>query len=85
MSRDVLNKKKAVVQVKGGKTSSIDAISYKPYVDDGNEVYLFALVIENIDVVPNCYEILEKSLLDFYGKYKVFFPESITRWERLFG
>ena len=85
MNRDVINKKKAVVQVKGGKTSSIDAISYMPYVDDGYEVYLFAPVIDNIDVVPNCYEISEESLLDFYVKYKEILPESITRWERLFG
>lgn len=85
MSRDVLNKKKAVVQVKDGKTSSIDSISYKPYVDDGYEVYLFVPVIDNIDVVPNCYEISKESLTDFYLEYKDILPESITRWERLFG
>ena len=84
MSRDLLNKKKAVVQVKGGKTKSIDAISYKPYADDGYEVYLYAPVIDNIDVVPNCYEITKESLLDFYKKYKDVLPESITRWEKLF-
>ena len=61
-----------------------EPLYYKPYADDGYEVYLYAPVIDNIDVVPNCYEITKESLLDFYKKYKDVLPESITRWEKLF-
>lgn len=85
ISRDKENKKKAVVQVKGGKTKSIDAMSYKSYVGDGYEVYLYAPIIENIESQPNCIEITRADLMDFYDEYKCILPESITRWENLFS
>ncbi len=84
IGRDKDNKKKAVVQVKGGKTKSVDALNYKAYADDGYEVYLYAPVIENLDAVPNCIEITKEVLLSFYNEYKCILPESITRWEYLF-
>lgn len=85
ISRDKDNKKKAVVQVKGGKTKSIDALSYKAYTDDGYEVYLYAPVIENLQLQPNCVEITRDELTSFYNEYKCILPESITRWENLFS
>jgi len=85
ISRDKENKKKAVVQVKGGKTKSIDALSYKAYVEDGYEVYLYAPIIENLESQPNCIEITRATLMDFYNEYKCILPESITRWENLFS
>lgn len=84
ISRDKDKKRKAVVQVKGGKSKCVDALNYKPYIDDGYEVYLYAPIIENIDVLPNCIEISKEALLNFYEKYKCILPESITRWEKLF-
>jgi hypothetical protein len=85
IGRDKNNKKKAVVQVKGGKTKSIDAMSYKSYSDDGYEVYLYAPVIENLRSVPNCIEITREDLTTFYNEYKCILPESITRLENLFS
>lgn len=85
IGRDKDNKKKAVVQVKGGKTKRIDALNYKTYIDDGYEVYLYAPVIENLASQPNCIEITKADLMDFYKEYKSILPESITRWENLFS
>lgn len=84
MSRDKSNKKKAVVQVKGGKNKIINALDYKVYVDDGYEVYLYAPKVDNVDIIPNCKEITKEELLSFYNNYKTILPDSITRWEDLF-
>ena len=70
IGRDKNNKKKAVVQVKGGKTKSIDALSYKSYSDDGYEVYLYAPVIENLEALSNCTKITKEDLIEFYNEYK---------------
>lgn len=83
-SRDKNNSKKAVLQVKGGKNSTINAINYKTYVDDGYIVYLYGPIIENINLVENCYEINRADLIKFYEEYKSILPESITIWEDLF-
>ena len=83
ISRDPNNKKKAVVQVKGGQTKSIDALNYKTYSDDGYEIYLYAHTIENLKLVTNCIEITREDLLAFFNEYKIILPESITRWENL--
>ena len=85
IGRDKNNKKKAVVQVKGGKTKSIDALSYKSYSDDGYEVYLYAPVIENLEALSNCTKITKEDLIEFYDEYRCILPESITRWENLFS
>lgn len=85
ISRDKGNIKKAVVQVKGGKTKSIDALSYKVYIEDGYEVYLYAPIIENLQSQPNCIEITRDDLMSLYNEYKCILPESITRWEHLFS
>lgn len=83
--REKDNPKKAVVQVKGGKTKTIDALDYKSYVDDGYFVYLFAPHIENLDKSGNFIEITKEELQLFYDEYKSILPNSITRWENLFN
>ncbi|EHL18810.1 hypothetical protein HMPREF9628_00496 [Peptoanaerobacter stomatis] len=83
-SRDKNNKQKAVLQVKGGKDSTINAMDYKTYIDDGYIVYLYGSIIENINLVENCCEINRADLIKFYEKYKLILPESITIWEDLF-
>lgn len=85
ISRDKLNFRKAVLQVKGGKTKSINALDYKSYVDDGYIVYLYAPQINNIDKLENCIEITKKDLHSFYNDYKTNLPKSITKWENLFN
>ena len=84
ISRDKTNLKKAVVQVKGGTTQVINALDYKPYVDDGDIVYFFAPQIANIDKINNGIEITKEELLSFYEEYKNNLPKSITKWENLF-
>lgn len=84
IGRDKNKKEKAVVQVKGGKVKSIDAMDYRDYVDDGYIVYLYASEIKNIDNVSNCIEITRNDLMEFYAEYKLILPESITKWESLF-
>lgn len=83
-SRDKNNKQKAVLQVKGGKDSTINAMDYKTYIDDGYIVYLYGSIIENINLVENCCEINRADLIKFYEEYKLILPESITIWEDLF-
>ncbi|MGP1488797.1 MAG: ribonuclease D [Peptoanaerobacter stomatis] len=83
-SRDKNNKQKAVLQVKGGKDSTINAMDYKTYIDDGYIVYLYGPIIENINLVENCCEINRADLIKFYEEYKLILPESITIWEDLF-
>lgn len=84
IEKDKDSKKKAVVQVKAGNQSSIDAESYEVYVDEGYTVYLYASKIENINKISNCVEITRDELLKFYEEYKSILPESITVWENLF-
>lgn len=84
IGRDKNDKKKAVVQVKGGTTKKIDALSYSSYVEDGYIVYLYAPVIDNLDQVTNCIEITRDELVAFYKEYKAILPDSITKWEKLF-
>lgn len=83
-SRDKNNTQKAVLQVKGGKDSAINAMDYKTYIDDGYIVYLYGPIIENINLVENCCEINRADLIKFYEEYKLILPESITIWEDLF-
>lgn len=85
IGRNKNKKEKAVVQVKGGKTKSINALDYKAYADEGYTVYLYAPEVENIEAVPNCVEITRNDLTEFFNEYKNILPESITRWENLFS
>lgn len=85
ISRDKLNCRKAVLQVKGGKTKSINALDYNSYVDDDYIVYLYAPQINNIDKLSNCIEITRKELISFYAEYKNILPNSITKWENIFN
>lgn len=84
ISRDVGDNSKAVVQVKGGKSSSIDAFEYQEYLQDGYTVYLYAPYIKNIEKVENVVEITPDELRSFYHEYKKILPTSITMWEDLF-
>ncbi len=84
ISRDLNNIRKSVVQVKGGKRTSLDAKEYEQYINEGYIVYLYASEIKDIDKVRNCEEIKRNELLLFYEKYKKILPESITKWENLF-
>lgn len=84
MGRDKCNRRKAVLQVKGGKTKDIDALDYKEYANAGYIVYLYAPVIKNIDLVSNCIAITKETVLNFYNEYKTILPESITKWEKLY-
>lgn len=76
--------KKAVVQVKGGKTKEIDASDYLSYDQDGYNVYLYAPKIKNADRLKNCTIISQDDLLLFYNAYKNILPNSITKWEALY-
>ena len=83
-SRDKNNVQKAVIQVKGGKNLTINALDYRTYIDDGYIVYLYAPVIKNLDFIENCHEISRTDLIEFYEEYKLILPKSITMWENLF-
>ena len=85
ISRDLNNIRKSVVQVKGGKRTSLDAKEYEQYINEGYIVYLYASEIKDIDKVRNCEEIKRNELLLFYEKYKKILPESITKWENMFS
>ena len=84
LSRDIHNPRKAVVQVKGKKARELDALEFKQYVDDGYLVYLYAPRVINLDKIGNVVRIGDNDLLDFYEKYKLILPASITQWEDLF-
>lgn len=75
--------KKAVVQVKGPKADTLNALDYKPYDDDGYIVYLYAPRIINQDKLKNCIIITTDDLRNFYSEYKSILPKSITLWEKL--
>lgn len=83
-SRDKNNPKRAVVQVKGGHNTEIDAMEYKGFDDDGYDVYFFAPVVKNLDVLKNGIWIKRDELLKFYQEFKAVLPDSITKWESLF-
>lgn len=83
-SRDKNAPKRAVVQVKGGRSKTIDAVEYKVYDDDGYIVYFFAPVVLNINSLRNGIWITREELLSFYQEYKAVLPDSITKWESLF-
>lgn len=85
ISRDLNNIRKSVVQVKGGKRTSLDAKEYEQYINEGYIVYLYAPEVKDIDKVKNCEEITRNELLLFYEKYKKILPESITKWENMFS
>lgn len=84
ISRDINNPRKAVVQVKGKKAKELDALDFKQYVDEGYLVYLYAPRVINLDKIENVVRIGDNDLLDFYEKYKLILPASITQWEDLF-
>ena len=77
--------KKAVVQVKGGHETEIDALEYAQYVKDGYWVYLFAPKIKNKEEAENTIEITRDELFSFYHEFKEIIPDSITKWENLFS
>jgi hypothetical protein len=84
ISRDINNPRKAVVQVKGKKAKELDALDFKQYVDEGYLVYIYAPRVINLDKIENVVWIGDNDLLDFYEKYKLILPASITQWEDLF-
>lgn len=83
-SRDIDNPRRAVVQVKGGRSKEIDAEEYISYDNEGYEVYFYAHNVLNSEKLKNCKWITREMLLDFYKKYKKVLPDSITKWEKLF-
>lgn len=85
MSRDIHNPRKAVVQVKGGNDKVLDASDFKPYIDDGYIVYLFATKVLGVNKDKNVVVITKENLLEFYLEYKQALPPSITMWEDLFA
>ena len=84
ISREIDKPRKAVVQVKGKKAKELDALEFKQYVDEGYLVYLYAPKVINLDKIENVVRIGDDDLLDFYEKYKLILPASITQWEDLF-
>ena len=70
VSRNVESKQKAIVRVKVGNDTVIDALGYKDYAEDGCIVYLYAPRIENADKVENVVVITDESLRSFYNEYK---------------
>ena len=84
ISREIDNPRKAVVQVKGKKAKELDALEFAQYVDEGYLVYLYAPRVINLDKIENVVRIGDDDLLDFYEKYKLILPASITQWEDLF-
>ena len=83
IKRDKNALKRAVVQVKSGKSSVLDALDYRMYDDDGYTVYLYAPCVTNTDQLNNCIVIQREELKRFYDDYKTILPENITFWEKL--
>lgn len=81
-SRNLNDRRKAVVQVKGGNQKTIDANDYKNFIDEGYEVYLYAPNISNIEE-SGCIRITSDELENFYSEYKEILPDSITIWESI--
>ncbi len=84
VSRSKSNFRKAVVQVKG-KKGEVNAEDYLSYAQENYYIYLYAPQIYNIDKVKNCVEITRDDLMNFYRENRELLPESVTRWENLFG
>lgn len=89
-SRDPQQPGKAVVQVKGGHSSEIDARMYVNYIEDGYTVFLFAPSIKHFDEIKERYpeaivEITREDLYSFYISNKSILSSSITQWENLFA
>jgi len=85
MSRDSDNPRKAVLQVKGGKTRQLNALDYQQYIDDGYIVYLYAPYIINLSADKNYVAISKEEIMSFYSDNKELLPASITKWEHLFN
>ena len=83
IGRDKNNFRRAVVQVKGGKTREIDALDYKSYDDAGYFVFLYAPRVINQEKLNNCIVITREQLHAFYKEYKSILPDSITKWENI--
>ena len=81
MGRDKNIFKKAVVQVKGGKTKKLEEEWFNSYIDNGYEVFLFAPVV--IANTGKCTIITKTEIEEFYKEYKSILPESITKWESI--
>ncbi|MBR0414644.1 MAG: ribonuclease D [Clostridia bacterium] len=83
ISRSKKHKRRAVVQAKGGKKKTINALDYQPYIDGGYLVYLYAPHIENVPEDSRCIIVQREELMAFYNEYKNILPDSITKWEKL--
>ncbi|MBP3240500.1 MAG: ribonuclease D [Oribacterium sp.] len=83
INRDITKKKKAVLQVKGGKKAVINALDYKAFDKEGYIVYFFAPKIINQDKLKNIKVITREQIEAFYKEYKSILPESITKWENI--
>lgn len=81
--RDKCKLKKAVVQVKGGKEKSINAVDYLEYERNGYIVYFYAPYVENEGILKNSIRISKEDLMAFYKEYKSILPKSITKWENI--
>lgn len=84
LSRNPANVSKAVVQVKGKKAATLDAMQFSSFVEAGYKVFLFAPNVENAEKLKNIIVITPSELLDFYNTYKIILPKSITQWEKLY-
>ena len=67
-SRDKCNIKKAVVQVKGGTETEMDAKEYLPYEKDGYIVYFYAPKVKNLDSLKNAIHISTEEIKDWLTK-----------------
>ncbi|MCK4026671.1 ribonuclease D [Streptococcus iners] len=84
LSRNPANVSKAVVQVKGKKAATLDAMQFSSFVEAGYKVFLFAPNVENAETLKNIIVITPSELLDFYNTNKIILPTSITQWEKLY-
>lgn len=64
--------------MKGKKAKELDALEFKQFVDEGYLVYLYTPKVINLDKIENVVRIRDNDLLDFYEKYKLILPVSIT-------
>ena len=60
------------------KAKELDALEFKQFVDEGYLVYLYTPKVINLDKIENVVRIRDNDLLDFYEKYKLILPVSIT-------
>lgn len=83
IGRDKNNVKKAVVQVKGGTTTTVNAAEYIEFDNKGYTVFLYAPQITNSELLKNGVIISRQNLIEFYNEYKPILPFSITKWENI--